>query len=288
MISVTKNLSSNKFNIRDLKNSFSEIILYLIAFINILFFVLVICSLFIKINYENISSILNTLAIDAILITFRSIFISVCLTLIIGLPTAFTIVRNKNFVGEIINFICIIPLVLPPSVIGLALLMTFGKNGIFGSFLSFMGLHLAFSFYSLIIVQVFIMTPIFILIVKNGMNSIDKAYCEAAMIEGAGEKDLFFNIYLPLSKNAIITAIILCILRTIGEFGATIMFAGNLQGKTQTITTAIYLLYQTNIDEALSLAVLLVLMLVMLIVLLVLFKKKWNLIQLIKQRLKIV
>ncbi|MFH0702405.1 MAG: ABC transporter permease subunit [bacterium] len=248
--------------------SISEIVIYFIALSNMLFFALVIGSLFVRVNIQDIIELLHSGVFKTFVITFGSLFISVIITLVIGFPTAYAIVREKNFLYKIIDIISIVPIIIPPSVTGLALLMTFGRRGILGHFFYPMGINLAFNFISLIIVQIFIMMPIFILIVKNGLKSFDRSICESAMLEGAGEKELLFRIYLPLSARFILTAVILCSLRAIGEFGATIMFAGNIHGKTQTITTTIYSLYQTNITEAISLAVIVILLFLILLAIL--------------------
>lgn len=243
---------------KEKKTGFSNLIIHGIAILNVIFFVLIITSLFLKVTLSDTVSVINNGAFDAIRITFGSISISILLTVMIGIPTAYLITKEKNKIYKIIDIISIIPIIIPPSVAGLAMLMTFGRKGILGEVISFLNINLAFTFWALIIVQIFIMMPIFIQIMKNGFKSIDKEIEEAAIIAGAGTKELLFHIYLPLSSKFLLTAIILCCLRAAGEFGATIMFAGNLSGKTQTLTTAIYTLSQQNIGEAISLSVILI------------------------------
>jgi len=240
------------------KIDYSGIVIYGIAILNIVFFALIIISLFLKVTIANTVSVINNGAFEAIRVTFSSICISILLTVAIGIPTAFAIARKKNIICKIIDVISIIPIIIPPSVAGIAMLMTFGKLGILNQIFSFININLAFTFWALIVVQIFIMMPIFIQIMKNGFNSIDKEIEEAAIISGAGDKELLFYIFMPLNYKSLITAMILCCLRAAGEFGATIMFAGNLSGKTQTLTTSIYTLSQQNIGEAISLSVILI------------------------------
>jgi molybdate transport system permease protein len=238
----------------------SKIIIYGIAILNVIFFTLIIASLFLRITLSDTLSIINDGALNAIKITFGSITISIMLTVLIGIPTAYLIARKNNKIYKVIDIISVIPIIIPPSVAGLALLMTFGRKGILSQIFSPLNINPAFTFWALIIVQIFIMMPIFIQIMKNGFKSIDKEIEEAAIIAGAGDKALLFHIYLPLSSKVLLTAVILCCLRAAGEFGATIMFAGNLVGKTQTLTTAIYTLSQQNIGEAVSLSVILIIL----------------------------
>ena len=266
MLTVNLQLNNNsilipKINIPqklENKNNYSGLIISAIAIINIIFFAIIIASLFFKVTIADTVSAINNGAFDAIKITLSSISISILLTVLIGIPTAFLITKEKNRIYKIIDVISIIPIIIPPSVAGLAMLMTFGRTGILGKIISFFNINLAFTFWALIIVQIFIMMPIFIQIMKNGFKSIDKEILEAAIIAGAGDKELLFHIFLPMSSKFLLTAIILCCLRAAGEFGATIMFAGNLVGKTQTLTTAIYTLSQQNIGEAVSLSVILI------------------------------
>jgi len=240
------------------KLDFSGMIISGIAVLNVIFFALIIASLFLKVTVADTLSVINNGAIDAIRITFSSITISILLTVLIGIPTAYSIAKEKNKLYKVIDVISIIPIIIPPSVAGLAMLMTFGRRGILSEIMSFLNINPAFTFRALIIVQVFIMMPIFIQIMKNAFKSVDKDIEEAAIIAGAGDKELLFHIFLPLSSKALITAVILSCLRAAGEFGATIMFAGNLSGKTQTLTTDIYTLSQQNIGEAVSLSVILI------------------------------
>jgi molybdate transport system permease protein len=245
-------------NAADIKKTFPLSVMSGIAILNVIFFVIIISSLFLKMTFADTVSVINNGAFDAIRVTFSSIAISVLITVLVGIPTAFLITKGKKKIYKIIDVISVIPIIIPPSVAGLAMLMTFGRKGILGEIISFLHINLAFTFWALIIVQIFIMMPIFIQIMKNGFKSIDKEIEEAAIIAGAGDKELLLYIYMPLTAKFLFTAVILCCLRAAGEFGATIMFAGNLAGKTQTLTTAIYTLSQQNIGEAVSLSVILI------------------------------
>lgn len=233
----------------------SKTLIILISVLNIVFIAFVISSLFIESSVVDIINIFSSLNIlSAFKITFYSLSISAILTVLLGVPFSYLISRKNQYISKILNVIISLPLLLPPSITGLALLLSFGNRGLLSSLTS----NLAFSFTALIIVQLFVMLPLFTLTLKSSFSSINKNIIEAAMVEGAAEKDLLFKLYLPLSLRAFTTALIISILRAAGEFGATIIFAGNMRGKTQTLTTAIYSLSQTNLSEAVALAVIMI------------------------------
>ena len=233
----------------------SKTLIILISVLNIVFIAFVISSLFIESSVVDIINIFSSLNIlSAFKITFYSLSISAIFTVLLGVPFSYLISRKNQYISKILNIIISLPLLLPPSITGLALLLSFGNRGLLSSLTS----NLAFSFTALIIVQLFVMLPLFTLTLKSSFSSINKNIIEAAMVEGAAEKDLLFKLYLPLSLRAFTTALIISILRAAGEFGATIIFAGNMRGKTQTLTTAIYSLSQTNLSEAVALAVIMI------------------------------
>ena len=239
---------------KDLNNSsfLSQSFITLTAVFNIFFIFLVILSLFFESSVSDIVNVFRNITIlSAFKITFFSLIISALLTIFLGVPFSYIISRKNRYLNKILNIIISLPLLLPPSISGLALLLSFGSQGI----LSNLSSNIAFSFTSLIIVQLFVMLPLFTLTLKSSFSAIDKNIVEAARVEGAAENDLLFKIYLPMSLRAFITALIISVLRAAGEFGATIIFAGNMSGKTQTLTTAIYSLTQTNLSQAVALSV---------------------------------
>lgn len=233
----------------------TKVIISAIVLINILFMLLVISSLFIESSVTDIVKLFeNVNAISAFKTTIISLSISALITIILGIPFSYYISKKNSFLNKIFNIFVTLPLLMPPSITGLALLLTFGRKGILNQINS----SIPFSFAALIIVQVFVMLPLFTQSMKNAFFSIDKNIVEAAEVEGAVEKDILLKIYLPLSKRALSTGLIMAVLRGAGEFGATIMFAGNLSGRTQTLTTAIYSLSQTNLSQAIALAAMMI------------------------------
>jgi molybdate transport system permease protein len=236
------------------KHVLNTAIAILIAF-NVIAIILVILSLFIKTSPAAIQAMISSVKVkSAISISIMSIFLSLGAVVLLGTPIAYGLSQKKGGFYALVEGIFSIPIVLPPSVTGLALLMTYGRRGIVGVWLNQWGITLPFSFIAIVIVQVFVTMPYYIQIVKNGFANVESSIAEAARTFGASELEVLLLIYIPMTFKAMLSALILCAFRAAGEFGATIMFAGNLEGKTQTITTRIYTLYQMDLTQSVSLA----------------------------------
>lgn len=154
----------------------------------------------------------------------------------------------KELIGRsIIETMLMLPLVLPPTVIGFLLLIIFGKNSIVGKIIEWLtGESLLFTVSAAIIAATVVSFPLMYQSIKAGFMSVDRKVREAAIIDGANDWQLVFFIILPLSLKFLLTGIILGFARAFGEFGATLMFAGNIPDKTQTVPTAIYLAIETD------------------------------------------
>lgn len=215
----------------------------------------IIMSMFIKTNIQSLLNIINEKdSFLALKTTLASILISMPLVILIGTILAYTLSNKKGVLYKLFEVIICIPVILPPSVAGIALLSTFGRNGIIGKILNNYSINTTFSFISIVIVQVFITLPFYYQVVKASFDNIDKSIIESAKVFGANSLNLILKVYVPISIKGILAGVILSSLRAISEFGATIMFAGNMVGKTQTLTTRIYYLYQTNTTAAITLA----------------------------------
>jgi molybdate transport system permease protein len=169
------------------------------------------------------------------------------ITLILGILAA-NFVISKQFRGKaILETIFFLPLVLPPTVIGFLLIVIFGKNSPIGKVLdSVFHANLLFTSTAAIIAATVVAFPLMYQSIKTGFNSVDPHLIGAAKVDGANSFKLLMYIVLPLSLKSILTGIILSFTRAFGEFGATLMFAGNIPGSTQTIPTAIYLALETG------------------------------------------
>jgi len=198
-------------------------------------------------------------ALSALELSLVTSTVSVLLALAAGTPLAYILAR-WNFRGKTaFELLVDLPVILPPSVAGLALLLAFGRQGVFGKWLAVAGISLPFTTLAVVMAQAFVSAPLFVRSARVGFSGIDARLEEAATVEGANEWQVFRHIMFPLSGRALLTGVILTWTRALGEFGATLMFAGNLVGKTQTMPLAIYLGLEQGLGVAIALSVLLVL-----------------------------
>lgn len=184
-----------------------------------------------------------------------------------GTPLAYILARWKSGHRFWIELFVDLPIVLPPSVAGVALLLTFGRRGLLGSVLNVLGISLPFTTTAVVLAQMFVSAPLFIRSARIGFAHVDRQLEESARVEGANQWQMFLEIMFPLSARALASGAILTWTRALGEFGATILFAGNLEGVTQTMPLAIYLGFEKDIGVALALSVVLILVSVFLLLL---------------------
>lgn len=198
-------------------------------------------------------------ALAALRLSLLTSTLSVLLAMLTGTPLAFLLARRK-FLGKTwLELFIDLPIVLPPSVAGVALLIAFGRQGLFGAWLSALGISLPFTTAAVVLAQTFVSAPLFVRAVRVGFAGIDPQLHEAAYAEGSSEWQLFRHVMLPLAGRSILSGAILAWTRALGEFGATILFAGNMEGVTQTMPLAIYLGFERSLGVALALSVILVL-----------------------------
>lgn len=197
-------------------------------------------------------------AFKALRLSLTTSTITTLLAIIFGTPLAYMLARWKLRFKTWLELLIDLPIVLPPSVAGLALLIAFGRRGIFGSVLEAFGVTLPFTTTAVVLAQLFVAAPLYIRSARIGFAEVDEQLEEAANVEGANQWQMFAAIMLPLAGRALISGAILTWTRALGEFGATILFAGNLEGVTQTMPMAIYLGFERNVGVALSLSVVLI------------------------------
>ncbi len=147
---------------------------------------------------------------------------------------------------------------MPPAVAGIALLMAFGRMGIVGQYINAFGISIAFTTLAVIIAQVFVSSPFYIRQAKTSFEDVDLAFENAARTLGSSRVYTFILITLPIAMNGLISGAVMAFARSLGEFGATMMFAGNFQGRTQTMPLAIYSAMQGDLDVSLCIAIILV------------------------------
>ncbi|MDX2078519.1 MAG: ABC transporter permease [bacterium] len=183
--------------------------------------------------------------------------ISLIVTFIFGTPLAYTLARYRFFGRRLMLVLCALPIVLPPAVAGMALLLTFGKKGAIGGWLWEQDIRIAFTVTAVIMAQVFVSAPFYIRSAVTGFMAIPQDIQEAARVDGADGYVLFFRVILPLSARTLLAGMVLAWARALGEFGATIFFAGGTQGKTQTMPLLIYQLFDSDLDATIATGVML-------------------------------
>jgi molybdate transport system permease protein len=184
--------------------------------------------------------------------------LAVIVTVVFGTPIAYLMARRRFPFKRAVDTLIDLPTVLPPAVAGVALLMAFGRRGVVGSLLEDLGLHIAFTQAAVVIAQTFIAAPLYLKSAAVGFAGVDLELEQAAALDGASTFDVFRFLTVPLSWTALLSGAVLTFARALGEFGATIIFAGNYPGRTQTMPLAIYLGFELDIDVALTLSVILI------------------------------
>ena len=187
-------------------------------------------------------------------ISLKTVLAATAITFFLGLGAARWMSIYSGRFKPLIDGLFLLPLVLPPTVIGFGLLLLFGKNGPLGSLLGLLGLNVIFSWPATVIAAVIVSFPLMYMSARGGFEQVDINIENAARTLGAGEWRIFWTVTLPLSWPSIMAATILTFARALGEFGATLMLAGNIPGKTTTIPVAIYFKIQAgHFSEALIL-----------------------------------
>ncbi|HEU0165811.1 MAG TPA: ABC transporter permease, partial [Thermomicrobiales bacterium] len=189
-----------------------------------------------SINNPHARDVLN----DALTLSVTTTLLALALIVIFGTPVAYVLARAKFRGARLVDVLIDLPIILPPSVAGIALLAAFGRRGIFGTWLNDWGITIGFTTTAVVIAQIFVAAPFYIRTARAGFLRVDRSLEEAAADLGATPMRTFFRVTLPLCRGSLLAGAILAWARALGEFGATIMFAGNLQGVTQTLPLAIY------------------------------------------------
>jgi len=234
-------------------------ILILVALVGISFlsapiFVLVLRAL----ETQAWQSLDTTLVTDAIYLSLITTIGTVALTLVFGTPLAFILARWRFRGRRLLNVLVELPIVLPPAVAGLALLLAWGRQGTLGTFLAEIDIILPFSTFAVVMAQTFVAAPFYIRAAQVGFQGVSREIEDAARVDGASDLALFWRITAPLASRSLGAGIVLTWARALGEFGATILFAGSLQGRTQTMPLLIYNILERDINAAIMTGVILV------------------------------
>ena len=179
------------------------------------------------------------------------------LTILFGTPLALLTARRRFWGRRALDTVIDLPTVLPPAVAGLALLMAFGRRGMLGQSLSVAGIEIAFTSVAVILAQLFVASPYYIRAAIGGFSRAAAELEEAATLDGADSRQVFRFVTVPLARASLLGGLVMTWARALGDFGATILFAGNYPGRTQTMPLAIYIGFELDLDVALALSVVL-------------------------------
>jgi molybdate transport system permease protein len=204
-----------------------------------------------------LANLANPEVAQAISLSMFTTALTVVLTLLLGTPVAYLLARRRFRGHTALDTLIDLPMVLPPSVAGIALLVAFGRRGLLGQYLSVAGIELAFTSSAVVLAQLFVAAPFYIKAAASGFAGIDRELEQAAALDGASPWQVFRYVTAPLAWTSLFGGAVMTWARALGEFGATIIFAGNFVGRTQTMPLAIYQGFEQELTVALTLSVIL-------------------------------
>jgi len=197
--------------------------------------------------------------VQALQLSLVTTLTTLLLVITFGTPVAYFNARHSYHGKRMIETLIDLPIVLPPAVAGIALLLAFGRRGLLGQYFGILGINIAFTTTAVILAQTFVSSPFYIRQATTSFEDVDPDYERAAHTLGASGAGTFFRVTVPIALNGLVSGALMTWARALGEFGATIIFAGNFQGVTQTMPLAIYSELSINLDIAAYLGVILVL-----------------------------
>ena len=219
-----------------------------------------IAGLFLHVNPALfLSSLTERKVTDALVLSLTTSAAAMVVIVLIGTPAAYFHSRLDYPGKSLVDIIIDLPLVLPPAVAGLALLLMYGRMGLIGRYLHLFGIDIAFTVLAVIMAQIFVASPFYLRQAKALFGQLDPSYEQTARSLGASPLFIFVTIVLPLTLEGLLSGLVMTFARALGEFGATIMVAGNLPGVTQTMPLAIYGAMQGDFETAVTISILLVL-----------------------------
>jgi molybdate transport system permease protein len=232
-----------------------------LAAIGIAFFALPLAGLIYRMSWTTaLSDLVTPDSLSALRLSMVVSIAATVLGLVLGVPLAWVYARVAFPGRNVVRALTTLPMVLPPVVGGVALLVAFGRRGLVGEWLDAgFGLRIPFTTAATVMAATFVSMPFLVLTVEAGIRSIDRRYEEAARTLGASQWRIFRQVTLPLIAPSLFAGAVLCWARALGEFGATITFAGNLPGTTQTLPLAVYIAMETRPETAIALSLVLLL-----------------------------
>jgi molybdate transport system permease protein len=240
------------------RHGFAAVLIAAVA-IAVAFLTLPIVAIFWEVGLRGLADGLRSdVAQDALRVTLKTNAISMALILGIGTPAAYFLATRRFRGRALVVTILELPLVLPPAVAGIGLLAAFGRLGLLGDQLEGLGISIAFTQVAVVFAITFVASPFYIRPAIAAFEAVDRTMLDASRTLGAGPAKTFWRVALPLAAGGLVAGAAVAFARGVGEFGATIMFAGSLQGVTQTVSLAIYQEFDVNLSVALAISALLV------------------------------
>ena len=229
------------------------------ALVGALFLLVPLAGLLIRAPWNGLPGILaDSQVLDALRLSLVCASAATAVSLVLGVPLAWVLARSQARGISVLRALVTLPLVLPPVVGGVALLLAFGRQGILGRLLDqWTGITLPFTTAGVIVAETFVAMPFLIITVEGAFRASDRGFEEAAATLGASRLTVFRTVTLPLIAPSLLAGAVLCWARALGEFGATITFAGNFPGRTQTMPLAVYLALESDPEAAIALSLVL-------------------------------
>ncbi len=256
-------LSKNNVLLSCGKSFDKEALLRPAAFVfSLLYFIMIALPVYAIFSTAGIKNTVSSLAradnMAALKISIQTTSITVLFIFLLCTPVVFYLSGKKgSMLSKILEILVTMPTVLPPAVAGIGLLLAFGREGIAGAFLKQFNIEVVFTPSAVILAQFFVASGFYIQVLKTGVDSIGPEIFEVSYLFGLGKVETFYRVILPMMAKPLIAGLMLSWTRALGEFGATIMFAGNMTGKTRTIPLQIYTLLQMDVVSAASVSMLL-------------------------------
>jgi molybdate transport system permease protein len=232
---------------------------YLPAALATVFVALPLVAIAIKVDWSRFGSLITSPASRAaLLLSLRTATVSTLLCLILGVPLALVLARHRGALARVLRPLILLPLVLPPVVGGIALLYVFGRLGLLGHYLDAAGIRIAFTTTAVVLAQTFVSLPFLVIALEGAARTAGSDYDMVAATLGAPPATVWWRITLPLLAPGLVSGAVLAFARALGEFGATLTFAGSREGVTRTLPLEIYLQREGDPEAAVALSILLI------------------------------
>lgn len=225
----------------------------------VVFICLPILALLVKVVWQSnaLASVASEQVLLALRLSLSTSAVSMLVVVLVGTPFALALARSESRVMRVVDQMVELPIILPPVVAGVAMLLAFGRQGIVGPALAQVGISLPFTTAAVVFAQIFVAAPFFVRSAKLGFMAVPREYEAISQTLGLSPWRTFLKLTLPLAAPSLLTGLALAWARALSEFGATIMFAGNLIGKTQTMPLAIMTAMETSLESAIALSAIL-------------------------------